>query len=549
MALTSGFFNSVDGDRKYNAEDFGAIFSGVIKDGIFMSIGDQLKVTTNNGMVLNIGTGKAWFDNIWVVNDALYPIALDASELLYNRIDSIILEVNKTRNVRTAAFKVVKGTPSQNPVAPTLERTETVNQYALANVYVASKTTGITASNITNRVGTSSTPFVTGILSTINTDSLIQQWNSEWRDWVNEKNSHYAEMDQDFNIWKEGQEAGFIDWSDEQKEAFTTWLDTLKAALDETVAYQLYQDLNKTKAIIADPWDASTTYQINDYVVHNSDLYKCMKESLDEEPSQETVSSGIWFKTLVTDEFGEGEHVFDANDILYGNTTVEARLDRTPYMGESSEDVLLDKNGNEFYPKTRTDNVYTPDGERLDNVIDAINNDLSDIRSHIGMIIHSSTLDTEAKVIAIYGGVSWSKIEGRFLLGQSRDYTVNSIGGSATNTLTVANLPSHYHGLNDHTHSFAHTHGTDSKGSHTHSIYWRQAQNFDGNHNRWYMCPSPDTITDSGVDASGAHTHTTNSQSTTTTGKASGNTTSTGSGTAINNMPPYKTVYIWERTA
>lgn len=414
MALTSGFFNSVDGDRKYNAEDFGAIFSGVIKDGIFMSIGDQLKVTPNNGMVLNIGTGKAWFDNIWVVNDALYPIALDASELLYNRIDSIILEINKTRNMRTAALKVVKGTPSQNPVAPTLERSETVNQYALANVYVASKTTAITASNITNRVGTSSTPFVTGILSTINTDSLIQQWNSEWRDWVNEKNSHYAEMEQDFNIWKEGQEAGFIDWSDEQKEAFTTWLDTLKAALDETVAYQLYQDLNKTKAIIADYWDASTAYQINDYVVHNSELYKCMKESLDEEPSPETVSTGIWFKTLVTDEFGEGEHgagfievtyadymanreeyeandnvyvitdrsaMFDANDILYGNTTVEARLDRTPYMGESSEEV-------DVLPR----DADTLGGRITAEDIDAINTDLSDAIDTIGTKANANEL-------------------------------------------------------------------------------------------------------------------------------------------------------------
>lgn len=43
------------------------------------------------------------------------------------------------------------------------------------------------------------------------------------------------------------------------------------------------------------------------------------------------------------------------------------------------KDVLKDKDGNEFYPKTRTDNVYTPDGERLDNVIEQINTDLSDI--------------------------------------------------------------------------------------------------------------------------------------------------------------------------
>lgn len=48
-------------------------------------------------------------------------------------------------------------------------------------------------------------------------------------------------------------------------------------------------------------------------------------------------------------------------------------------------------------------------------------------------------------VIAIYGGTSWSKVEGRFLLGTSSSYAVNSIGGEAAHTLTTAEMPSHNH--------------------------------------------------------------------------------------------------------
>lgn len=49
--------------------------------------------------------------------------------------------------------------------------------------------------------------------------------------------------------------------------------------------------------------------------------------------------------------------------------------------------------------------------------------------SYVGMVIHSTTLDTQQKVIEQYGGTTWVKIEGRFLLGQSSSYAINSTGG------------------------------------------------------------------------------------------------------------------------
>lgn len=187
--------------------------------------------------------------------------------------------------------------------------------------------------------------------------------------------------------------------------------------------------------------------------------------------------------------------------------------------------------------------------KRIDDEFNSLNLKLDKLSSHVGMIIQTTTLDTEAKVKAIYGGISWIKIEGKMLLGQSSNYAINKTGGSATNTLSVANLPSHAHGLNNHTHSYNHTHGTNVTGGHVHTVQWRQTINEDGTHNRWYMCPVPDKTSAQGIGLAGEHTHITTSQSTTTTGTASGNTTSTGNGKAINNMPPYKVVYIWERTA
>ncbi len=156
-------------------------------------------------------------------------------------------------------------------------------------------------------------------------------------------------------------------------------------------------------------------------------------------------------------------------------------------------------------------------------------------KSHVGMIIHSTTLDTMEKVIAIYGGTTWVKIEGQFLLGQSSTYAINSIGGSPTNTLSVANLPSHNHSIP------ALSGKTNNTGAHTHnqSVASGDGGTGFGNRGEGGLIGSlgGNTITQS----SGSHEH--------TVATNANNTGYAGSGTPINNMPPYKTVYIWERTS
>lgn len=121
------------------------------------------------------------------------------------------------------------------------------------------------------------------------------------------------------------------------------------------------------------------------------------------------------------------------------------------------------------------------------------------VQSHVGMIVQSTTLDTEAKVIAIYGGASWSKIEERFLLGASSSYAVNSTGGEVTHKLTISEMPSHGH-----------------------NIY--VANNADFN------------VTPTATGNPGWHGNVIS-------------TAGTGGNQAHNNMPPYKAVYIGERTA
>lgn len=183
MAFTCGFFNSENGDRKYNAEQMSAIFDGIIADGVFTTIGDHMAVTAGTGMQVLVGTGKAWFDHTWNVNDAAYPLAIAASDVTLSRIDAIVLETNHSDSVRLNKLRVVQGTVASSPVKPTLTNSENVHQHPLAWVTVAPGVTQIAASAIENAVGTSACPFVTGIIATTSIDDLFNQWNGEFDEW------------------------------------------------------------------------------------------------------------------------------------------------------------------------------------------------------------------------------------------------------------------------------------------------------------------------------------------------------------------------------
>nr|DAR34185.1 MAG TPA: Receptor Binding Protein [Caudoviricetes sp.] len=183
MAFTCGFFNSENGDRKYNAEQMSAIFDGIIADGVFTTIGDHMAVSAGTGMQVLVGTGKAWFDHTWNVNDAAYPLAIAASDVTLSRIDVIVLETNHSDSVRLNKLRVVQGTVASSPVKPTLTNSEKVHQHPLAWVTVAPGVTKIAASAIENAVGTSACPFVTGVIATTAIDDLFNQWNGEFDEW------------------------------------------------------------------------------------------------------------------------------------------------------------------------------------------------------------------------------------------------------------------------------------------------------------------------------------------------------------------------------
>ena len=215
MSVSSGFFNSLNGDRKYNAAQMSAIFDGLIIDGVFASIGTAFAVKAAGGLTVNIGVGKAWFDHTWTVNDSILPMTAPEAEVLLDRIDAVVLEVNGTESVRENTIKFVKGNPSSAPSRPTLTNEGNVHQYPLCYIYRKYGTAVINQADITPMVGTESTPFVTGILQTISLDELLGKWQDELDRFTDARSQ---EVD---------------DWIAKEESDFTTWFDKMKADLQQ----------------------------------------------------------------------------------------------------------------------------------------------------------------------------------------------------------------------------------------------------------------------------------------------------------------------------
>lgn len=181
--FTFGFYDSLNGDRRYTAEQMSAIFDGLISDGVFATIGNIFDVIPGSGLQIIVDTGKAWFNHTWNVNDSKMPLSLAAADVTLPRIDAIVLDINSDLGVRTNSIRVIQGSPSSSPVKPVLYDAEPHWQYALAYVTVPANASSISISNIEKVVGKEPTPFVTGILETVDITSLFTQWQGRFEDW------------------------------------------------------------------------------------------------------------------------------------------------------------------------------------------------------------------------------------------------------------------------------------------------------------------------------------------------------------------------------
>lgn len=230
MAWTSGFFNSVNGDRLYNADQMSGIFEGLITEGVYESVGNKLAVQPNSGMTIQIATGRGWFGNRWVNNDSEYLQTLEASDVLLNRYCAVCIRSDNNDSVRNAVPYFKYSDFATNPVKPIMERSELVRESCLAYVYIKAGATEITAADIEDtRADTDLCGWVTGLIKQVDTKTLWTQWQAQWEQFMSD-----ADQEND-------------NWQTEQRNAYLTWYNGLVDYIDADVETKLVNDVSQLK--------------------------------------------------------------------------------------------------------------------------------------------------------------------------------------------------------------------------------------------------------------------------------------------------------------
>ena len=183
MAVSYGFFDSVSGDRTYNADQISEYFLKLISNGVFATPSNSMQVQAASGMTVNITAGWGFINCKWVKNDSAFGLTLDAADLALNRIDRIVMRLVPAS--RKIEFDIVKGTPAASPAPPTLTRIAGgIWELSLAKIAVNANATAITQADITDERGnTSVCGYITGLINQIDTTNLFAQYDTAFNTW------------------------------------------------------------------------------------------------------------------------------------------------------------------------------------------------------------------------------------------------------------------------------------------------------------------------------------------------------------------------------
>lgn len=151
------FWNSQNGDRKYDSDSFGEWLMPFFTGGVFYT---DCKVTATAGMTVSMAPGYVNIVNPYQKNAKVRVFkdeelfTLNLADQTRPRIDTIVIERND--NDRQIVAKVVTGTPAAIPVATPPVRSNAIHQLVLAEILVGAGVSSITNANITDKRGDSS---------------------------------------------------------------------------------------------------------------------------------------------------------------------------------------------------------------------------------------------------------------------------------------------------------------------------------------------------------------------------------------------------------
>lgn len=228
MAERSGFFDAhlVNGeyDRVYLAEHFARYFASFIGNGVFAGKSNELMVKQKESadMSVRVLTGQGFINGYFYENTDELSLAIDTADGVLDRIDLIVLRLDKSE--RSIRALVEKGTPAFSPSMPVLKRNDDYYELALAKILVEAGATKITQANIVDaRLDSDVCGFVAGVVKQFDTTEFGRQLES----FVEQYSDYYVEQFNQYNEeylgWLAQRKETYNGQFNQQVEAFRAW--------------------------------------------------------------------------------------------------------------------------------------------------------------------------------------------------------------------------------------------------------------------------------------------------------------------------------------
>lgn len=194
--VNSGFFDSINDDRLYSAEDMNRPYKRIISNGVFATqqgtpSTDLQVLSASSGMKIIVKKGEGLFDNKWFENPNDINITVPANANILPRRDSVIVQVDKRQSGRVGNIVYRQGTPASNPLPPDIGTVANVIEYRVANIYVAPSATNINQDAITDLRGSDECPWITSLIKQVDTSTLYDQWYAAYQQYYNDETARF----------------------------------------------------------------------------------------------------------------------------------------------------------------------------------------------------------------------------------------------------------------------------------------------------------------------------------------------------------------------
>lgn len=309
------FFNDVNGDRVYYAEDWARHLKKYFTNGIF---NNELNVVSNNDMTITIKEGDANIEGYRYTNTGDLVKTIDNADGTLNRIDNVVLRLDLTNRLISA--QIIKGTFADKPVAPELVRTSTIYDLRIAKISIPAGTTTITQDLITDtRFITSDCGNVISTVQTPDTENLFIQMQTLFEKQINELNNN-----------------------------FEIWFDSIKNQLDSDAAGNLQNQINN----------------LNSNKVDNA-KYDPNSKNLQLTSNGKIVGDSVHIPTGITDEVSGEEDLKIINNKGVVKFSVEGKTEQDSYTGKNILDYITKLNslGNGLTNVINDDGSITTSGK------------------------------------------------------------------------------------------------------------------------------------------------------------------------------------------